>query len=413
MNSATGRPVSGDDFFDRESELQGLESRVCDSNHVLLTGQRRMGKTSVARELGRRLTARHWVFLFTDVEGADSEEDVIAAIADAFHREVGISQSRFVQGLQHWLKANVEELGTFDFRVKIRAALDPEQWRRHGEHLISDCAAHANPILLVIDELPIFLKRLLRKENGRPRVEVFLSWLRSVFQDPLATSPVLMVSGSIGLTPLVRRLGIPDRINYLEPVRLGPWSRDVSIKCFDHLAKRYRLPIDDGVPDAVYDALGIGIPHHVQSFFIRLRDFAAKQHGERVTVHDVAVVYRTELLGPSGQNDLVHYETRLKDALDAESHTIAMEILAEAATQNVFTADARRRLAQYYSPVDADVHERIVEALEVVVHDGYLTAADDGYRFSSHLLKDWWAARFRGHHTPLADSSPRRAELNQ
>ena len=46
MRSATGRWVSGDDFFDRELELKALESRVRDFNHVLLTGQRRMGKTS-------------------------------------------------------------------------------------------------------------------------------------------------------------------------------------------------------------------------------------------------------------------------------------------------------------------------------------------------------------------------------
>ena len=72
MRSSTGRWVSGDDFFDREAELRILESRVGDRNHVLLTGQRRMGKTSILRELGRRLEAEGWLFLFVDVEGATS-----------------------------------------------------------------------------------------------------------------------------------------------------------------------------------------------------------------------------------------------------------------------------------------------------------------------------------------------------
>ena len=85
MKLSTGRWVSGDDFFDREDELKLLESLVCDGNHVLLTGQRRMGKTSVARELGRRLQDKGWVFLFTDVEGATCPEDVIARIAEAAH----------------------------------------------------------------------------------------------------------------------------------------------------------------------------------------------------------------------------------------------------------------------------------------------------------------------------------------
>ena len=48
----------------------------------------------------------------------------------------------------------------------------------------------------------------------------------------------------------------------------------------------------------------------------------------------------------------------------------------------------------------------IAEALDVLVHDGYLEASDDGHRFPFRLLKDWWAARFRDHHTPVASRIP-------
>ncbi len=37
------------------------------------------------------------------------------------------------------------------------------------------------------------------------------------------------------------------------------------------------------------------------------------------------------------------------------------------------------------------------------MHDGYLKDGDDGFRFPSRLLKDWWSARFRDHHTPLEE----------
>ena len=128
---------------------------------------------------------------------------------------------------------------------------------------------------------------------------------------------------------------------------------------------------------------------------------------DRVTVADVEMVYRTGLLGPSGQNDLAHYETRLRDGLDDESRSIAMEILAEAATQEVLTAGARARLGDLYSRVVDDAHARITEVLDVLVHDGYLEERDHRYRFPSRLLKDWWAARFRDHHVPIERRSPR------
>ena len=85
MPSSTGRWVSGDDFFDRETDLERLKQLVQDRNHVLLAGQRRMGKTSVARELGRRLGDEGWIFLFSDVEGSTCAEDAIAELAHAAH----------------------------------------------------------------------------------------------------------------------------------------------------------------------------------------------------------------------------------------------------------------------------------------------------------------------------------------
>ena len=402
MRSSTGRWVSGDDFFNRERELRQLETLVRDHNHVLLTGQRRMGKTSVAQELGRRLEVEGWVFLFADVEGAACAEDAIADIARAVHPVRHIA-FRFATGIKRWLSDNIEEISAYEFRAKFRGGLNTGNWRHQGERLLRACAKQDKPVLLVIDELPIFLKRVLRGEDGVQRTDEFLSWLRGVLQALGDSSPVLIVSGSIGLAPLVKRLGIPDRINYLYSFRLGPWDRDTSIECFQRLVESCGLRVEDDVANAVYDALGVGIPHHVQSFFTRLREHAIMQSRDQVTVEDVGEVYRTELLGPPGQNDLVHYETRLKEALEDENYRIAMEILAEAATQEVFTPSARRCLERLYAKVIDDTPERIADTLEILIHDGYLEVDDDGHRFPSCLLKDWWETRFRDHHSPLED----------
>lgn len=401
MRSSTGNWVSGDDFFDRENELRILKTHVLDYNHVLLAGQRRMGKTSIIRELGRRLELEDWCFLFADVEAATCPEDAIADIAKAAYPIRPIT-SRFAAGMKRFLKENIEEIGADEFRVKIRAALDPGSWRRHGEELLRNCAEHDKPVLLAIDELPIFLKRMLRDDNGAQQVDEFLSWLRGAFQDWGNDSPVLIVSGSIGLNHLVRRLGIPDRINHLYPFRLGPWDRDTSVSCFTRLAEDYELSIENGVADAVYEKLGSGIPHHVQSFFARLRDFATMQEKNHVTVEDVREVYRSKLLGPWGQSDLMYYETRLKEGLggDDDYYSIAMEILAEAAVQEVFTPSARRHLEQLYSALIDDTPTCIAEVLEVLEHDGYLEDSKNGYQFPSHLLRDWWSTRFR-HYIPI------------
>ena len=78
-----------------------------------------------------------------------------------------------------------------------------------------------------------------------------------------------------------------------------------------------------------------------------------------------------------------------------------MEIQAEAATQRIFTPDARRALEQIYSNVLPNARERVDEALEVLVHDGHLERTDGGHRLAFRLLDDWLRTRFRDHHVPL------------
>lgn len=405
MKSATGRWVVGDDFFGRDAELRSLERRIHDRNHVLLSGQRRVGKTSIARELGRRLEARGWAPIFADVEHADSAEDVIAELARAAHPLRGLG-ARLVDGASRWMRDNVKTLSASAFHVKFRGELNAGNWRRFGDGLFEACANHGQPVLLVIDELPVFLSRLLGDDNGARRADIFLSWLRSAFQALESGSPVAVLSGSIGFAPLVERLRIPDRINYLYPFEVKPWGRDTSIACFRRLAESNGLRAAEGVADAVYDALGLGVPHFVQSFFARLQDVSGMRNGALVTEADVEKVYRTGLLGPSGHSDLMHYEIRLREALDNDTYDVAMEILAEAAVRGVFSTDARRVLERLRIAKAKPAPERVEQALGVLVHDGYLQPAPDGHRFAFRLLKDWWEARFRGRHVPLADRGP-------
>ena len=82
LRKAGANWVDGDRFFDRADELAALTDRVGDGTHTLLTAQRRMGKTSLVRELLRRLDGDGAVTtVFVDLEGANDAADAVAEIA--------------------------------------------------------------------------------------------------------------------------------------------------------------------------------------------------------------------------------------------------------------------------------------------------------------------------------------------
>ena len=84
LRKAGGNWVAGNRFFNREVEIEALIERVEDGTHTLVTAQRRMGKTSLVRELLRRLGERgDFETVFVDLEDASTAADAVVEIAAA------------------------------------------------------------------------------------------------------------------------------------------------------------------------------------------------------------------------------------------------------------------------------------------------------------------------------------------
>lgn len=87
LKKTVGNWVDGDRFFDRESDIEALRQHVSEGTHTLLVAQRRMGKTSLVRELLRRLKGIPGIkAAFVDLEDARDPADAIVAISLASQR---------------------------------------------------------------------------------------------------------------------------------------------------------------------------------------------------------------------------------------------------------------------------------------------------------------------------------------
>ena len=271
LRKAGANWVEGDRFFDREHDLAALAERVRDGTHTLLTAQRRMGKTSLVRELLRRLEESGEVeTVFVDVEGAETASDAIAEIGAGSKRVLG-AWHRIVADFGNVLREapdRVEELKVADLRVKLRAGIDAGNWRRRGDKVFAALAGNDRPVVLAIDELPILVNRLLGGEGeaiepeGIRAADAFLSWLRKngqAHRDRL----ILILSGSVSLEPILRRAGLSAQANIYYPYDLRPWDGETAGNCLDALAKNYGLDLPAAVRGDMCRLLRCQIPHHV------------------------------------------------------------------------------------------------------------------------------------------------------
>ncbi len=400
MNKAGGNWVAGDDFFDREAELEALAERVKDGTHTLLTAQRRMGKTSLVRELLRRLGDEEAVeTIFVDLEATGTPADAVTEIAFQAKAAQG-AWHRIRQLFKNVLPQETEVSGKVpgaELRVKLRAGVDAGNWRYTGDQIFAALAANEKQVVLALDELPILVNRLLKGDDyaitpeRKRETDEFLSWLRKNGQAHRGKISMIL-SGSVSLEPILQQAGLSAHANIFSPFDLKPWNEETASRCLGTLAETYGLDLSKKVREAMCERLRCQIPHHVQRFFDVLHEDLRRAGRKAASLEDVQRVYESDMLGVRGQMDMPHYEGRLRMVLGDEGCRVALDLLTEAAVAGgVLKDDAVARQRERQAEANTMPIEDVLHVLE---HDGYLERHEGGYHFVSGLLEDWWRTRY-------------------
>ncbi len=186
MRNITGNPVSGDDFHGRESELKNLRRTIENGNHVLVLAPRRVGKSSLVEECERRLTEDGWQVVSVDVQHAEAEAGFLQLLYEGIAESPAKLEKTALEGLKH---------GITQFRsiprgfkggaagIQVEFSENETGWEDAANPLrsqIKRLAKSTTKTLFAMDELPIFLNKLLQRPDGQRRVERILNWLRSV-----------------------------------------------------------------------------------------------------------------------------------------------------------------------------------------------------------------------------------------
>ena len=400
MRKAGGNWVVGDGFFNRRPEIESLTERVRDGTHTLLTAQRRMGKTSLVRELLRRLDdAGTLATIFVDLEAASAPADAIAEIAfqakaaqGAWHR----IRQLFKNVLPQETEVSGKVAGT-ELRVKLRAGVDAGNWRHTGDQIFAALADSEQQVVLALDELPILVNHLLKGDDHaitperKRAADEFLSWLRKNGQEHLGKIS-LILSGSVSLEPILQQAGLSAHANIFSPFDLKPWDEKTASDCLGALAETYGLDLPQDVREAMCKRLRCQIPHHVQRFFDVLHEDLRRAGRKAASLDDVQRVYESDMLGVRGQMDMPHYEGRLRMVLGDEGCRVALDLLTEAAVADgLLSDDAIAQQRERQTEANPMPMEDVLHVLE---HDGYLERHEGGYRFISGLLEDWWRTRY-------------------
>lgn len=411
LERTIGNWVVGDKFWGRERELGLFIEDLDRGAHLLLTAQRRIGKTSLMREAARRI-ANRYVCLHVDLQRCHSAADAITELGVATREYQSLwnkTKGVFSNILSNTV-GQIDSLQLADVKVTLRSGLTVDNWQEKGDRILDILAESELPVAIFFDEVPILVNRLLKGDDYQItperciQADTLMSWFRA--NSVKHQEKVRMVmTGSIGLEPVLSQGELSATINTFQPFDLGAWSPATAQECLQALANQYGLTFVAGTPADMVDCLGVCIPYHVQLFFdsvyktCRLRDLKV------ISQELVAEVYETNMLSVRGHAELSHMEERLKLVLGPELHPLALTFLTEAAVVGELTLSATQILIQDFVLEGQERNPTDItrEVLRILEHDGYLRRNSGGYQFESRLLKDWWEARNGFHFVIAAD----------
>lgn len=387
-----GNKADGDDFFDRSAEREELW-RYLAGNHVVLSGARRLGKTSLLQRLADEAAERGWQARLIDVEGIDSSEAFVDELARAFPdasvvgrvKSAAAAAGRTLLPLR---KVDVRVPGGAGVGFELQSLPDTP-WRKAA--LAVQERVSGRPLLFLIDEFSVFLEKLLARDAADG--ERLLGWLRA-WRQRSALACRFVFSGSIGLNALLYRHRLSTRFNDCADFRLGPFKPGDALVMLAELAQREEWPVAADSLEYLCRRVGWLSPYYLNL----LLDGSLQAARERVeenrepqrllTSDDIDAAYDRLL---ANRSRFFHWYQRLARELDEPMLTFTLALLAAVARAE--NGLSRRQLAARLARHERDDPdrraERLDEALLLLEEDGYLDAGET-IHFPSFLLRDYW-----------------------
>ena len=387
----------GEDYFGREDLIEQIWSHLPDSN-VLLVAPRRFGKTGA---MYRLLDEPRDDFrpLYIDVEYITSAANFMVELIAL------LSRDRYFAKIVAKLWEGTKEFGSFfrdlpagvdvgAFKIEIRERTDvPEHWLTYGERLMALLARESPSLLLLVDELPIMVEEIARRDPAEARQ--FLRWFRAARAAP-ETRVRFVIGGSINLVTTLDEMGLVDTINDLYLQRLKPFDRDTAERFIRAVFAERKSSLAPAVLDTILELVGEPIPYLLvvllTAVFDRHRAGSAPINPEMVRA-----AFEDDVLGGATAAVFQHYRSRIDQyysGVDAQAAKAILGTLSRSdqpVSRDTLYGLFLNSTQSHHSPSERDKFSRLMAKLD---NDFYVESQNSHYTFFSRVLQLWWKSHY-------------------
>jgi AAA+ ATPase superfamily predicted ATPase len=383
-----GNPAIGDDFIDREKEIEQILS-VLEKDSILLIAPRRFGKTSIMRKVEKELTDQNEICIFLEVEDVYSSEHFLTEIVMALVENEKISKKlKIISALKKsfkWFKENIEGFETPLFKAKMRSNIQADlkkDWMGKSKLISEIISMTESNIYSIVDEFPVAVKNMKSKD-----AEEFLHWFRKLRQ----TSKNLrfIVGGSVSIDRVVRNVGGASLINDFKRVNIGGFQRESALDVIKKVFREEKWPYKESFGEKILECIGEAyIPYFIAIMLSAIKEEKVLRGG-RIDEASIEDVYNYRILGSEGKHYFEPYSYRLRIFYSDMEEKAAKAILRKICRGDYYSADLAFGIFKQETGInDYDI---FMDLLADLSNDYYIEHdPKNGLKFYSKMLRDWW-----------------------
>jgi hypothetical protein len=388
MKANPGGIITGNAIIDREKEVSDMWD-ILNRQSIVLISERRIGKTSILRKLYEH-PINDWKPVLYFIEGKSHPIDFVEGLYDELIK-AGIVESKFTRLKQLYKKyLGGEQIGSW----KLPQLKD--NWWNLYYSLIEDVVEAENKTLLIFDELPLMVHKILMI-HGPAVATDFLDLLREVRNKYEGGNMIRFIfSGSIGLDIIIEKLKrdhkyVSDPINNMNIYPLGGMDQKGALLLCDKLTENEEIKLTD--KDAVFNMIlekTNNLPFYIQVVFSKLYNYK-----EEVTPNIVEEIVTQLINDPYDPGRFTHYLDRIISYYNESIVPISIEILNAVSKSSDFISEEYIvNIVKQNQKFSNTENRTIKDVIETLRKDHYLIRNIKSeiklFDFKYSLIKNWW-----------------------
>ncbi len=375
----TGPPAEGDYFFRRDYINDEFWKEIEKGSHVLFIAPRRVGKTSVMKDLVKNKKVG-FLCRYDNIEADCNQNQLFKRIFLLLINELN-TVNKVKKKIGNWLKGRgIAEINV-DGSVKfISKKID---YKTELLSVLGELKSIDQRVVLFLDEFPEVINAIARNDGKEKAIET-LHTIREIRYDDDFSNFILVLAGSIGLDNVVNDLDRPKLINDLHRIKLPALSKEEARQMIRQITKGATMEIKAEQEIYIINKLGQLIPYFIQSMIEECNRILQRDSCRPLLENkDVDLAFNHLL---KQDENLKDWKSRLKEPyLTKNKFSFCNNILTHCAhkdkifIQEIYDISAKWKQQEDY-----------MELMQMLVRDGYLFEEKETYVFLSPLLKAWW-----------------------